>query len=114
MVTAIPLPEPVCRDPDLVLAAALAANADAIVTGDRDLLVLKSFHGIPILNPRDCLARLSALPEDSVPGLYARAAIATHSGDAQGAMALVEKARATGSRSASRFESDLRLLGFKE
>ena len=50
-VAATPLPEPVCRDPDLVIAAALAANADAIVTGDRDLLVLKSFHGIPILNP---------------------------------------------------------------
>jgi tetratricopeptide (TPR) repeat protein len=55
-----------------------------------------------------------ALPEDSTAGLYARAAIALHGGDNQAAKALVEKARATGSKSASRFESDLGLLGFKE
>jgi predicted nucleic acid-binding protein len=56
------LPGRVCRDADddLVLAAALAAKADAIVTGDQDLLVLKRFKGIPILNPRDCLALLAA------------------------------------------------------
>jgi len=56
------LPEAVCRDSDddLILAAALAAKADAIVTGDQDLLVLKGFKGIPILNPRDCLALLAA------------------------------------------------------
>ena len=58
---ATPLPEPVCRDADddLILAAAFAAKADALVTGDRDLLVLKRFKGIPILNPRDCLALLA-------------------------------------------------------
>ena len=35
--------EPVCRDPadDHVLAASLTAGADYIVTGDRDLLVVK-------------------------------------------------------------------------
>jgi putative PIN family toxin of toxin-antitoxin system len=56
-----PLPGPVCRDADddLILAAALAAKADAIVTGDQDLLVLKEYDGIPILNPRDCLALLT-------------------------------------------------------
>lgn len=61
IVKATPLPKPVCRDPDddLILAAALAAKAAAIVTGDRDLLVLKQFKGIPILNPRDCLALLT-------------------------------------------------------
>ena len=61
IVKATPLPEPVCRDPDddLILAAALAAKADALVTGDRDLLVLKRFKGIPILTPRECLALLS-------------------------------------------------------
>ena len=56
-----------------------------------------------------------ALPGDSPAGLYARAAIAhMQGGDKQAAQALVEKARATGSKSAPRFESDLRLLGFKE
>ncbi len=60
IVTATPLPKPVCRDvyDDLILAAALTAKADAIVTGDQDLLVLKQFQGIPILNPRDSLALL--------------------------------------------------------
>ncbi len=54
-----PFPSPVCRDPDddRVLAAALAAKADLLVTGDQDLLVLKEFEGIPILTPRECLAR---------------------------------------------------------
>ncbi|MBK8870835.1 MAG: putative toxin-antitoxin system toxin component, PIN family [Elusimicrobia bacterium] len=43
-----------CRDPkDLhVLGAALAGQADVIVTGDADLLVLTSFQGIPIKSPR--------------------------------------------------------------
>lgn len=61
VVKATPLTESVCRDrdDDLILAAALAANADAIVTGDQDLLVLKEFQGIPILTPRDCLVRLA-------------------------------------------------------
>lgn len=56
---ASPLPFPVCRDPDddCVLAAALAAKADFLVTGDQDLLVLKEFEGTPILTPRECLAR---------------------------------------------------------
>lgn len=40
------------RDPadDQVLAAALAAQADCIVSGDAHLLDLKSFHGIAIVN----------------------------------------------------------------
>jgi len=51
---AVPLASDVCRDPDdiKILGLAVASNADYIVTGDKDLLVLKSFHGIPILNPR--------------------------------------------------------------
>jgi putative PIN family toxin of toxin-antitoxin system len=50
----VPLASDVCRDPDdvKVLGLAVASNADYIVTGDKDLLVLKSFQGIPILNPR--------------------------------------------------------------
>jgi uncharacterized protein len=46
-----PLTEPISRDPDddEVLACALAAQADAIVSGDHDLLTLGSHRGIPIL-----------------------------------------------------------------
>lgn len=45
----------VSRDPDddEVLAAAVAGGAEAIVTGDRDLLVLRSHRGIPILTPAE-------------------------------------------------------------
>ncbi|WP_445631461.1 putative toxin-antitoxin system toxin component, PIN family [Nostoc sp. DSM 114167] len=50
---------PQLHDPkdNLVLAAAVAANAEAIVTGDLDLLVLIEFNGIPILTPQDFLSR---------------------------------------------------------
>ena len=43
-----------CRDPqDLaVLGTLLAGQADCLVTGDQDLLALKSFHSFPILSPR--------------------------------------------------------------
>ena len=52
-----PLPRPVCRDPDddQVLALALAAKVDLIVSGDNDLLSLGSFEGIPILAPAQAL-----------------------------------------------------------
>ena len=55
------LPSPVCRDPDddRVLATALAGRADAIVTGDEDLLVLGEHEGIAMLSPRRFLERLS-------------------------------------------------------
>jgi uncharacterized protein len=48
-----PLPQPVCRDPDddEVLALAIAAKVDLVVSGDKDLLSLGSFEGIPILAP---------------------------------------------------------------
>jgi len=51
-----------CRDPtDLsILGAALSGKADAIVTGDMGLLVLKSFQGIPIFTPREFWARLTS------------------------------------------------------
>ena len=50
----VPLAAEVCRDPDdiKILGLAVASNADYIVTGDKDLLVLKSFQNIPILTPR--------------------------------------------------------------
>lgn len=56
-VTPQALPRPVCRDPDddVVLATASAADADAIVTGDEDLLVLREFQGIRILSPRQSM-----------------------------------------------------------
>jgi putative PIN family toxin of toxin-antitoxin system len=47
------LGERICRDAsdDVILATAAAGNADCIVTGDEDLLVLREFRGIPILRP---------------------------------------------------------------
>jgi putative PIN family toxin of toxin-antitoxin system len=50
----VPLSSDVCRDPDdvKVLGLAVASNSDYNVTGDKDLLVLKRFQGIPILDPR--------------------------------------------------------------
>jgi putative PIN family toxin of toxin-antitoxin system len=56
------LPAPVCRDSDddVVLAAALAGSADAIITGDKDLLVLKKFRKIRILSPRQFLELVEA------------------------------------------------------
>ena len=55
LVDAPPLPAPVCRDPDddVVLATAVAGQADAVVTGDQDLLVLKVYERIRILTPRE-------------------------------------------------------------
>lgn len=52
-----PLPQPVCRDPDddHVLALALAAKVDMIITGDEDLLVLQSFEGIHVAAPASVL-----------------------------------------------------------
>lgn len=56
------LPAPVCRDPDDddVLATAIAGGAEAIVTGDGDLLALETFQGIAVLTPRAFLERLTA------------------------------------------------------
>jgi predicted nucleic acid-binding protein len=57
-----PLPQPVCRDPDddEVLALAIAAQADLIVSGNNDLLVPQQFNGIPILTPAQAAALLGA------------------------------------------------------
>ncbi len=51
----VKLSKPVCRDPDddVVLATALAGQADYIVTGDDDLLSLKRHQRILIISPRD-------------------------------------------------------------
>lgn len=51
-----------CRDPtdNMVLEAPIAGHADAIVSGDEDLLVLNPFEGIPITGPAAFLSRLEA------------------------------------------------------
>lgn len=52
-----PLPQPVCRDPDddHVLACALAAQADFIISGDADLLNLREYQNIRIVAPAEAL-----------------------------------------------------------
>ncbi len=55
----IPVPA-LLRDADdaHVLACAVGAAADVIVSGDRDLLALGNFGGIPILRAKEVLERL--------------------------------------------------------
>ncbi|NUN98783.1 MAG: PIN domain-containing protein [Candidatus Omnitrophica bacterium] len=57
-----PIDPTVLADPDddMILATALAAKADVIVSGDRHLLDLHSFEGIPILSPRTFLDRIES------------------------------------------------------
>lgn len=54
----------VCRDPndDMVLECALVAGAAHIVSGDKDLLSLKTYLGIPILTARDYLNQFGKAP----------------------------------------------------
>jgi len=57
-----PLPHPsVCRDPrdDYLVALAVATRADAIVTGDRDLLEMPD-SPLAVLTPRSLIERLDA------------------------------------------------------
>lgn len=53
----------VCRDPDdnLVLACALAGQAEYVVTGDPDLLTLEQLEGMKIITVREFLSALQAL-----------------------------------------------------
>lgn len=62
MVEPPPLTLPICRDPDddAVLALALAAKVDWIVSGDDDLLVLQTFQGIDIITPAQALLRIGS------------------------------------------------------
>ena len=59
-----PLATPVCRDrdDDALLALAIAAQADLIISGDEDLLSLVSFGAIAILSPAMALQRLMYSP----------------------------------------------------
>lgn len=45
-------------DDDHVLACALAAQADLIVSGDSHLLKLMEYRGIPIIGPAEAVARV--------------------------------------------------------
>lgn len=47
-------------DDEQILACAVDGRADLIVSGDRHLLALGSYQNIPILPPRDFLARFPA------------------------------------------------------
>jgi predicted nucleic acid-binding protein len=55
------LSAPVSADPDddAVLACAVAAQAEAVVTGDRHLLDLKIYQDIPILTASELLALIA-------------------------------------------------------
>ena len=61
LVEPIALPVSVCRDPDddVVLGTAVAAAADLIITGDQDLLVLRTYERIEIVTPRQYLERFA-------------------------------------------------------
>jgi putative PIN family toxin of toxin-antitoxin system len=57
--------KPPCRDPrdNQFLALAKAAEADAVVSSDEDLLVLHPWRGIAILTPAEFLSQSKASPE---------------------------------------------------
>lgn len=52
---------PICRDPkdSIILECATTGKVDFIVTGDNDLLTLKSFRNIPIITPKKFLQLLN-------------------------------------------------------
>ena len=56
--------EQVCRDPDddAILATAVAGNANCIVTGDSDLLVLERFGDVDIVAPSEFARYEAELP----------------------------------------------------
>ena len=45
----------ICRDINdlMILGLVIPGNADAIITGDKDLLVIKEYKGAPIMTPRE-------------------------------------------------------------
>lgn len=57
LVTPMPIPATVLNDPDddHVLACALAAEAELIVSGDNDLLTPKMFREIPIVTAAEAI-----------------------------------------------------------
>jgi putative PIN family toxin of toxin-antitoxin system len=61
LVEPLPIPPTIIADPDddHVLACALAADADLIVSGDKHLLGLKTFQGIEIITATQSLELIS-------------------------------------------------------
>lgn len=57
------IPPVVLSDPDddEVLACAIAASAQLIVSGDRDLLSLKTYRGIPIVSAAEAIRIITAV-----------------------------------------------------
>lgn len=60
IVSSADIPMDAVRDPKdrIVLACAVGGHSDYIVSGDKDLLVLESYEGIPIVTPRDFLEQI--------------------------------------------------------
>jgi uncharacterized protein len=56
-ISAIEVPKLRDANDNMILATAIAAEADVIVTGDLDLLVLQEYEGIPIVMAREFLER---------------------------------------------------------
>jgi putative PIN family toxin of toxin-antitoxin system len=56
-ISSIDVPELRDVNDNMILATAIAADADVIVTGDRDLLVLQEYEGIPIVTAKEFLER---------------------------------------------------------
>lgn len=46
------------KDDDIIIGTAVSGNAEFIVTGDEDLLVLKKYKWIDIVTPREFWSRL--------------------------------------------------------
>ncbi len=61
----VDVPEDAVRDPKdrMILACAVGGQADIIVSGDKDLVVLKAYRGIPVVTPSDFLDMVSPSPE---------------------------------------------------
>jgi putative PIN family toxin of toxin-antitoxin system len=57
------VPNDAVRDPNdrMILACAIAGNADLIVSGDKDLLIMEAYQTIPILTPSAFLEMLNPL-----------------------------------------------------
>jgi putative PIN family toxin of toxin-antitoxin system len=51
------------KDPDdiPIIGCAVAARADAFVTGDKELLKLRRVETVPVLSPRECWRKLAGL-----------------------------------------------------
>ena len=60
LIDAPPLPKPICRDTDddKFIACALHGRAQCIVSGDKDLRVLKDRIAVDVMSPREFLERI--------------------------------------------------------